>query len=128
MALEGRMAEKGRVDLGLFRILRRGPSRQMMDLEVKKMANGKGPLAKYQAGGICVALWENEARINGVARTMLKATIERRYKDTNGTWQSSNSYGMNDLAKIKWCLDQAFTAMLHEKSTAANGVEEESVD
>ena len=92
------------------------------------MVNGKGPLKKWTAGGINVALWENEATIAGQNRTVLKATIERRYKDKDGQWKSSNSYGINDLARIQWCLDQAFTTMLQERSVSANGeVEEETV-
>jgi len=82
------------------------------------MANGngsKGPLAKFKAGAISCALWESEANVNGQMKTMLKATVERRYKDANGQWKSSNSFGRNEIPLVQWCLDQAFTAMVQEK-------------
>jgi len=39
------------------------------------------PLKSFAAGGVRAALWENEIQVDGSAKTMLKATIERRYKD-----------------------------------------------
>ena len=47
---------------------------------------------------------------------MLKATVERRYKDKNNQWQSSNSFGRNDIPLVKYCLDRAFEAIVEEQS------------
>ena len=88
------------------------------------MANGKGPLLKFRAGAISCALWESEANINGQMKTMLKATVERRYKDASGQWKSSNSFGRNEVPLVRWCLDQAFSAMIQEKSTSDTAEEE----
>jgi len=91
------------------------------------MANGngsKGPLMKFRAGAISCALWESEANINGQMKTLLKATVERRYKDSSGQWKSSNSFGRNEVPLVRWCLDQAFSAMIQEKSTSETAEEE----
>jgi len=56
---------------------------------------------------------------------MLSATVERRYKNREGEWKSSNSFGRNEIALVKWCLDQAFDVMVEERR--GNGAEEEVV-
>ena len=45
---------------------------------------------------------------------MLKATIERRYKDGNGEWKSSGSFSRNELPLAIHCLQKAFEAMLEQ--------------
>lgn len=42
---------------------------------------GQKPVAKFKAGQISAALWENEITTNGHAVTVVKTTIQRRYKD-----------------------------------------------
>jgi hypothetical protein len=70
------------------------------------------PVKKFRAGAICCALWENEINVGGQSRTMLKATVERRYKDKDGEWKSSGSFGRNEIPLAIYCLQQAFEAML----------------
>ena len=50
------------------------------------------PIAKFKAGAVSSALWENEIEVNGKTVTILKATVQRRYKDKEGNWQSSGSF------------------------------------
>jgi len=84
------------------------------------------PLKKFRTGQVSCALWENEMMVNGRNVTMLKATVERRYKDKEGNWKSINPFSRNEIPLVKWCLDRAFTAMIGEQ-TAQNGVVEEEV-
>ena len=43
---------------------------------------GQKPVAKFRAGQISAAIWENEISVkNGNRVKMLKATVQRRYKD-----------------------------------------------
>ena len=83
----------------------------------------KGPLKKFRAGQISCALWENEAKVNGRSVRMLQATVERRYKDKNSQWQSSNSFRRNDIPLVKYCLDRAFAHMVEERSVNGDGDE-----
>ena len=85
------------------------------------------PIARFRAGTVGCSLWENERQVNGRTVTMLKATIERRFKGSDGTWQSSNSFGRNDIPLVQWCLDQAFTAMVGEQGSR-NEAEEEVIE
>ena len=93
---------------------------------MKQMA---GPLKKFRAGQVSCALWENEAEVNGRTVNMLKATVERRYKDKNDTWKSSNSFSRNEIPLAIYCLEKAFDAIIDEQGagSADNGVEEEVV-
>ena len=75
-----------------------------------------GPLKKFRAGQVSAALWENEAKVNGRSVTMLKATVERRYKDKNDKWQSSGSFSRNEIPMAIYCLQKAFEAIIEEQS------------
>ena len=79
------------------------------------MANNK-PRQKITAGGVSCALWDNELTTrDGRQVTVLKASIERRYKDAAGAWKSSNSFSRNEVAQAIYCLMKAYAAMM-EKS------------
>ena len=51
--------------------------------------NGQTPIAKFKAGQVSSAVWENQVQVKGQSITILKATVQRRYKDHDGNWQSS---------------------------------------
>ena len=70
---------------------------------------------------------KRDALASGGTKGVLKATFERRYKDKNGEWKSSNSFGRNEVPLVKWCLDKAFEAMVEERSLNGHGVEETKV-
>jgi hypothetical protein len=101
-----------------------GPPKSSLS-EAKKMSR---PLKKFRAGQISCALWENEVTTqDGRSVQMLKATVERRYKDKDGEWKSGNSFSRNEIPLVKYCLDKAFEAMVGERSS--NGrVEEEVIE
>jgi len=75
-----------------------------------------GPLKKFRAGQVSCALWENEATVNGKSVRMLKASVERRYKDKNDTWKSSNSFSRNEIPLAIYCLQKAFDTIIEEQS------------
>jgi hypothetical protein len=76
-----------------------------------------------------VALWENSANINGEQRTLLKASVERRYKDPkDGTWKSSTSFSRNELPVLQHLLSRAYGAMLQERTVGTDVVEEVVVE
>ena len=75
-----------------------------------------GPLKKFRAGQVSAALWENEATVNGRSVRMLKASVERRYKDKNDKWQSSSSFSRNEIPLAIYCLEKAFEAIVEEQN------------
>jgi hypothetical protein len=82
------------------------------------------PIKKFSAGSVSCALWENEATVNGNKVPILKATVERRYKDKDGQWKSSGSFSRNEIPLVQFVLGRAFEAMVGESN--GNGDESES--
>ena len=78
---------------------------------------------------VSAAIWENQIEVKGKTVTMLKATVQRRYKDKDGDWKSSQSFSRNEIPLAIYCLQQAFETMIGEGNSDANGesVEEEAV-
>jgi hypothetical protein len=72
------------------------------------------PVKKFSAGSVSCALWNNEATVDGRKVNILKATVERRYKDKDGTWKSSGSFSRNEIPLAVFCLLKAFAAMVGE--------------
>ena len=91
------------------------------------MAQSK-PVQKFRAGAISCALWENEITVNGRKIKVLKATVERRYKDGD-EWKSSGSYGLNEIPRAIWCLQKAFDHMIEENNTRSDegSIDEETI-
>lgn len=87
------------------------------------------PLAKYVAGQVSAALWENEINtMNGKTATILKATIQRRYKDKSGSWKSTTSFSRNEIPLAIYCLEKAFEKIIEmQMSDASDGIVEETV-
>jgi hypothetical protein len=73
--------------------------------EETKMAK---PVAKFRAGPVSAAIWENEITVNGKKGVMLKASVERRFKDKDGQWKSSNSFSRNEIPLAVYCLQKSF--------------------
>ena len=91
------------------------------------MANTK-PVHKIRAGQVSCALWENEITVSGRKVKMLKATVERRYKDGD-EWKSSGSYGLNEIPRVIWCLQKAYDHIIEESNnrTDENSIDEETI-
>jgi hypothetical protein len=89
------------------------------------------PIQKFRAGQLSCALWENEINVNGQTRTVLKASIARRYKDANGDWKSSTSFSRNEIPLAIYCLEQAFEAIIQhngEQESQEAPVEEVAIE
>ena len=88
--------------------------------------NGTQPLKRFRAGQISCALWENEITVDGTPKTLLKASVSRRYKDKDGIWKSSQSFSRNEIPLAIYCLTKAFEAIIGEGSGNSK-IEEEQV-
>jgi hypothetical protein len=93
------------------------------------MAQAK-PVHKIRAGQVSCALWENELNLSGGRKIKaLKATLDRRYKDSDGTWKSSGSFARNEIPRVIWCLQKAYDHIIEEGNTRSdeNAIEEETI-
>ena len=89
------------------------------------MVGNQTPVAKFRAGAVSTALWENDIEVKGRTITILKATVQRRYKDHDGNWQSSDSFNRNEIPLAIYCLQKAFDKIIEKQSqTSSNKTEE----
>jgi len=90
---------------------------------------GQKPVAKFNAGQVSAAIWPNEITVkNGHKATMLKATVQRRFKDKDGQWKSSGSFARNEIPLAIYCLEKCFEHMIEgQKEESNSNVEEEIV-
>jgi len=61
------------------------------------------PVHEIRMGRIKAAIWENETQ-TGVRHNV---TVQRIYKDERQEWQSSDSFGRDDLPLLAKVVDQA---------------------
>ena len=90
---------------------------------------GQKPVEKIKGGNnVSAALWENQVQVNGKTVTMLKLTVQRRYLDKNGKWQTSNSFSKAELPDAIYCMQKGYERMIEMKTEKGdNGEVEEEV-
>jgi hypothetical protein len=76
------------------------------------MAGQQLPVAKFKAGQVSAAIWENEVQMPRGTVKILKATVQRRYKDRGGQWQSSSSFSRNEIPLAIHCLQKSFERII----------------
>ena len=82
------------------------------------------PVHKVRAGQVSAAVWENEVTTNGKQVTMLKASVQRRYKASDGQWKSTSSFSRNEIPLAIYCLQKCFEHIIEGQD---DSVEEETV-
>ena len=92
---------------------------------------GQAPIAKFRAGQVSSALWENDIQVRGQTIKILKATVQRRYKDKDsGEWKSSTSFSRNEIPLAIYCRQKAFERIVEAQngsSGESNNVVEEPI-
>lgn len=66
------------------------------------------PLAKFRAGAIAATVWQNSAKGATGEVKYLCITLDRRYQDKNGQWQSTSAFRTNDLPRAGLVLQKAY--------------------
>ena len=72
------------------------------------------PVAEVRVGAVKAAIWPNQTE-SGVVRH--NVTFSRIYKDAEGNWKSTSSFGRDDLLVLAKVADQAHTKIFE----VANG-------
>jgi len=73
-----------------------------------KTETKKAPVSKVRIGLISASIWENPTEKG----TFYNVTFERRYRDGAGKWQSTHSYGLDDLLALAKVADQAHSKIV----------------
>ena len=75
----------------------------------------KPPVAKIRLGLLQASIWER----SGEKGSFHSVSFERRYRDSQGKWQSTHSYGADDLLSLAKLADQAHTQIANLQARAA---------
>ena len=73
--------------------------------EVKNMTeeNKNKPVNKYRSGQVVLTIWENERD----GKLFRSYQLEKSYKDKDDNWQTTSSYGKNDLVNVQSVITSA---------------------
>jgi hypothetical protein len=75
----------------------------------KKKGSGNLPEKKFCAGAISATVWKNTGKSKAGEEVEFRTVgLDRRYKDKNDEWQSTNSLRVNDLPKAVTALNKAY--------------------
>lgn len=67
------------------------------------------PLKTVRVGGSIATIWENKAKNkSGDNISVFNISLERRYLDSEGEWQSTNTFNVNDIPKAILALNKAY--------------------
>ena len=80
------------------------------------------PEKRFSTGVITATIWQNQGKgRNGEIVGYRTASLQRRYKDKNGIWQSANSFRVNDLPKASLVLQKAYEYLVLREQESASG-------
>ena len=86
------------------------------------MANQR-PTATVRIGTVKAAIWENK---NNGERARYNVTFSKRYRDAEGQWKTTHSFGRNDLLVLAKVADQAHSQIVElEQAEDTNGGDED---
>lgn len=95
-----------------------------MATKLKSPAEAKRPVHEIRLGRLKAALWERETQYG----LRYNVTTVRSYRDENGQWAQSQSYGRDDLLSLAKLLDLAHTWILEQAQAPAEANAEENSD
>ena len=75
----------------------------------KKQSNKVQPAEQVRIGSIKAAIWKNEGE-NGA---YFNVTFQRLYRTEDGQWQSTSSFGRDDLLILAKVADATHTRLLN---------------
>jgi hypothetical protein len=72
----------------------------------------KGPIDEIRVNGCKVAVWQNETD-KGIRHNV---TFDRSYRDAEGKWQTTASYGLSDLLAHRAAVDLAINRLIEARN------------
>lgn len=82
---------------------------------------GNMPEKKFSTGAISATVWRNQGKNKqGEINEFNTITLQRRYMDKKGEWQTTSSMRVNDLPRAKLVLDKAFEYLVLKQDTVTN--------
>jgi hypothetical protein len=65
------------------------------------------PVKKFRAGQISASIWRNERQEDGRTVVSHSVSIQKRYRDRNGEWQTGDYYWRSELPALELVVRKA---------------------
>lgn len=66
------------------------------------------PVKKFRSGGVSAAVFENLVDVNGAQVRKFSVQIQRTYKDKDGEFKRTNSFGEHELPRLALVAQKAY--------------------
>lgn len=83
------------------------------------------PVQTFRLRGVTVSVFANTAKMKDREVTFHKVAIQRSYRDDDGEWQNTTSYGRDDLPVMGLLLKQAWQWILETEASRGKDESEE---
>jgi len=77
-------------------------------MEKNQKNENNQPEKRFSTGGVIATVWRNQRVSDGKAFEYNTISLQRRYSDKAGNWQSTNTLRINDLPKAALVLEEAY--------------------
>ena len=88
-----------------------------MNTSIKtETVSGNMPEKRFSTGALVATVWENQGKSKeGEDVSYKTVSLQRRYKDPNGEWQSATSLRINDIPKASLVLQKAYEYLVFKE-------------
>ena len=83
------------------------------------------PEKRFKCGACEAAIFENEITRNGKMVKLKKVAIQKRYKNSQEEWKSTNSLDKNDIPKMLLALFKAYEYLTMGEESVSDEVQKE---
>lgn len=79
-----------------------------MEQENLQQNEKKLPEYKFSSGKVSASVWQNRIEKDGKQMDVRSVRVEKKYKDNDGNWKSTNSYNIRDLKDLELVSQQVY--------------------
>lgn len=80
---------------------------------MEKQKKGNAPEKKFSTGAISATIWKNSGvSKKGGSVEFNTVTLQRRYQDKEGNWQTTGNLRINDLPRANLVLQKAYEHLI----------------
>lgn len=96
--------------------------------EVSGNVQKNAPEQRFSTGAVSATVWKNVGKSRvGDDVEYNTISLQRRYKDKSGVWQTANSFRINDLPRAILVLQKAYEHLVLREKEESAAIDEEIV-
>ena len=83
------------------------------------------PEKRFKCGACEAAIFENEVTRNGAVVTIKKTALQKRYRNSQGEWKSTQTLDGNDIPKMMLALSKAYEYLVMGNNDTLDDLEDD---